>query len=531
MTIKAQVAMVMNLDKCIGCHTCSVTCKQVWTNRPGAEYAWFNNVETRPGLGYPKRWCGPGAVAGRLGARSPGRLRLRSGGRLKSWRRVWNPDLPELDDYYDPWTYDYETLISAPLQRHDPVATSHSQLTGKAMNVEWGPNWDDNLAGGPETAMSDPQINGELANRVKMEYEQAFMFYLPRICEHCLNPSCVASCPSGAMYKREEDGIVLVDQDKCRGWRFCVSGCPYKKVYFNHKSGKAEKCTLCYPRIEAGQPTVCSETCVGRIRYLGLLLYDADRVEAAASVADEHDLLDAQRGLFLDPADPDVRARAGGRHLARLDRARATITRPRPRRALQGGAATAPRVPHHADGLVRATTLTDRQRTRRGRLRGRPRRPLSRRRQHADPARVPRQPALRRRHRRHPRRTPKAGSHARIHAQAAGAGPERREPPGRRRHDRARARRHVQAACDRQVQRTLRHPPSPRRARRPPRRTRGGRRMQPRLRGRTRQLRSGRPGHKALVHADRAPRTAQFLTAARTEGDPATSPPRQPAAE
>ena len=120
-----------------------------------------------------------------------------------------------------------------------------------------------------------------------MEYEQAFMFYLPRICEHCLNPSCVASCPSGAMYKREEDGIVLVDQDKCRGWRFCVSGCPYKKVYFNHQSGKAEKCTLCYPRIEAGQPTICSETCVGRIRYLGLLLYDADRVEAAASVADE----------------------------------------------------------------------------------------------------------------------------------------------------------------------------------------------------------------------------------------------------
>ena len=90
------------------------------------------------------------------------------------------------------------------------------------------------------------------------------MFYLPRICEHCLNPSCVASCPSGAMYKREEDGIVLVDQAKCRGWRFCVSGCPYKKVYFNHRTGKAEKCTLCYPRIEAGLPTICSETCVGR---------------------------------------------------------------------------------------------------------------------------------------------------------------------------------------------------------------------------------------------------------------------------
>ncbi len=135
------------------------------------------------------------------------------------------------------------------------------------------------------------------------------MFFLPRICEHCLNPSCVASCPSGAMYKREEDGIVLVDQDRCRGWRYCVSGCPYKKVYFNHRTGKAEKCTLCYPRIEIGQPTICSETCVGRIRYLGLVLYDADRVQEAASVPDERDLLAAQRDVFLDPEDPEVRGR------------------------------------------------------------------------------------------------------------------------------------------------------------------------------------------------------------------------------
>jgi len=141
---------------------------------------------------------------------------------------------------------------------------------------------------------------------VHAEFEQAFMFYLPRICEHCLNPSCVASCPSGAMYKRQEDGIVLVDQDKCRGWRMCVSGCPYKKVYFNHKTGKAEKCTLCYPRIEVGLPTVCSETCVGRLRYLGLVLYDVDRVAEAASVENEHDLLDAQRDVILDPFDPEV---------------------------------------------------------------------------------------------------------------------------------------------------------------------------------------------------------------------------------
>src|SRR5512146_902139 len=310
MRVRAQVAMVMNLDKCIGCHTCSVTCKQVWTNRPGTEYVWFNNVETKPGLGYPRTYEDQERWRGGWMLDKKGRLRLRAGGRgMKLANVFWNPDLPTIDDYYEPWTYDYQTLIDAPLSEHDPVARPFSQLTGDPIEVKTGPNWDDNLAGAPEHAHADPLLRG-IEDKVKLEYEQAFMFYLPRICEHCLNPSCVASCPSGAMYKRVEDGIVLVDQHKCRGWRFCVSGCPYKKVYFNHRSGKAEKCTLCYPRIEQGQPTICSETCVGRIRYLGLVLYDADRVEEAASVPDERDLLDSQMGVFLDPHDPAIREAA-----------------------------------------------------------------------------------------------------------------------------------------------------------------------------------------------------------------------------
>ena len=310
MHVRAQIAMVMNLDKCIGCHTCSVTCKQVWTNRPGTEYVWFNNVETAPGQGYPRQWADQARWNGGWELDRKGRLRLKAGGRVKKLLTIFsNPDLPAIDDYYEPFTYDYETLVEAPLGDRDPVARTHSQLTGKPMDVTWGPNWDEGLAGGQESAPLDPHLQG-MQEEVRMTYEQAFMFFLPRICEHCLNPSCVASCPSGAMYKREEDGIVLVDQDKCRGWRYCVSGCPYKKVYFNHRTGKAEKCTLCYPRIEIGQPTICSETCVGRIRYLGLVLYDADRVEAAASVPDERDLLAAQRDVFLDPEDPAVREAA-----------------------------------------------------------------------------------------------------------------------------------------------------------------------------------------------------------------------------
>src|SRR5699024_2267371 len=116
----------------------------------------------------------------------------------------------------------------------------------------------------------------------------------------------VSSCPSGAMYKRDEDGIVLVDHDECRAWRHCVTACPYKKVYFNWKTNKAEKCNLCFLRIENGQEKICSETYVGRIRYLGVMIYDADRIKEAASVPNEKDLYQAQVGVFLDPHDPDI---------------------------------------------------------------------------------------------------------------------------------------------------------------------------------------------------------------------------------
>jgi nitrate reductase / nitrite oxidoreductase, beta subunit len=194
--------------------------------------------------------------------------------------------------------------------KHAPTARPRSLITGQRMEkIEWGPNWEEILGG--EFAKRSQDANFEAVQKdIYGQFENTFMMYLPRLCEHCLNPACVASCPSGSIYKREEDGIVLVDQDKCRGWRMCVSGCPYKKIYYNWKSGKAEKCTFCYPRIEAGQPTVCSETCVGRIRYLGVLLYDADRIAEAASVEKDSDLYHAQLGVFLDPHDPQVIAQA-----------------------------------------------------------------------------------------------------------------------------------------------------------------------------------------------------------------------------
>lgn len=304
MKIKAQVSMVMNFDKCIGCHTCSITCKNAWTNRPGAEYMYFNNVETKPGIGYPKRWEDQEKWKGGWHIDKDGKLALRSGSKgLRMLKLFYHPEQPELDDYYEPWTYDYETLIHSKRKNNQPVARPRSLITQKRMDITWGPNWEDDLAGG-ETARNDVNLE-KLSKKITLDFEDIFMKYLPRNCNHCLNPACVAACPSGAIYKRDEDGIVLVSQDVCRGWRHCVPSCPYKKVYYNWETNKAEKCTFCYPRIENGLSMICADTCVGRLRYTGVLLYDADRIHEVAS-SKEEDIYEHMLSLLLDPEDPEV---------------------------------------------------------------------------------------------------------------------------------------------------------------------------------------------------------------------------------
>lgn len=285
MRVMAQVGMVMNLDKCIGCHTCSVTCKQAWTNRAGTEYVWFNNVETRPGQGYPRRYEDQEKWKGGWDLNKRGRLKLKAGGRLKKLVTIFaSPVQPEINDYYEPWTYDYQTLIDAPLGDDFPVARPKSLLTGKDTKITWSANWDDNLGGVHEMGHLDPlveKVRRESEDKIKFQFEQTFMFYLPRICEHCLNPSCMASCPSGAIYKREEDGIVLIDQSRCRGYQRCVEACPYKKAIFRPNTNTSEKCVACYPRIEGkdqelspnGEPceTRCMTSCPGKIRLQGLV--------------------------------------------------------------------------------------------------------------------------------------------------------------------------------------------------------------------------------------------------------------------
>ena len=311
MDVRAQVSMVFHLDKCIGCHTCSIACKNVWTDRKGAEYMWWNNVETKPGTGYPTSWEDQEKYKGGWQKVTNG-LELRAVGKVRGAMTVFhNPNLPTIDDYYEPFTFKYQDLFDAPEGADQPTARPVSMITGQPMEIEAGPNWDDDLGGSPLYAANDPNLAqvSEAERQALFEVERLVFFYLPRMCNHCINPACVAACPSGALYKRGEDGIVLLNQERCRAWRFCVTACPYKKTYFNWSTGKSEKCILCYPRLETGQAPACFHSCVGRIRYLGMVLYDADRVPAALEAKAE-DLVAAQRGLLLDPNDPEVIAGA-----------------------------------------------------------------------------------------------------------------------------------------------------------------------------------------------------------------------------
>lgn len=307
MDIRSQISMVFHLDKCIGCHTCSIACKNIWTDRKGTEYMWWNNVETKPGTGFPTRWEDQEKYKGGW-VENKGKIRLKSTDKLKSFTNIFhNPNMPTMDDYYEPWTYDYKALFNPKGSDDQPTAKPISMVTGEYIDIKAGPNWDDDLSGSSVYAKND--IN--LENLTPEQRDQMFaierlvMFYFPRICNHCMNPACVASCPSGAMYKRGEDGIVLIDQKRCRAWRSCVSACPYKKTYFNWNTGKSEKCILCFPRVETGQAPACFHSCVGRIRYLGVLLYDAEKIEETASLPDDQ-LLKAQRDMILDPFDKNV---------------------------------------------------------------------------------------------------------------------------------------------------------------------------------------------------------------------------------
>ncbi len=216
-----QFAAVFDINKCIACQTCTLACKTTWTSGRGQEYMLWNNVESKPYGFYPLAWdlkLLESLEGGKWnGKRYDGQTifeQAPAGERVLGWR-------PESQDYAYP-------------------NVGEDDCAGQ-------------IDGGASIAM--PHMN--------------WFFYLARICNHCTYPACLASCPRGSIYKRPEDGIVLVDQGRCRGYQECVRGCPYKKIFFNPMTGTSEKCIACFPKIEQGIQPQCFVNCIGKIRLAG----------------------------------------------------------------------------------------------------------------------------------------------------------------------------------------------------------------------------------------------------------------------
>ncbi|HZX90465.1 MAG TPA: 4Fe-4S dicluster domain-containing protein [Rudaea sp.] len=223
-----KLGLVIDLDTCVGCHACAVACKE-WND--GGQFGplpdenpygkeplgvWFNRVHT-----FEVRGEGPGAG----GARDEGRG-TRGEGKIKG---------------------------AAP----SPIPRLQASMSSIGSDE-----------GGRRSDLPSP-----LAPRPSPLSPMTIHF--PRSCLHCETPDCVTVCPTGASYKRAEDGIVLVDEDKCIGCKLCSWACPYGAREYSEVRGVMQKCTLCVDRIyndsfeEIDRQPACVMACPTRARHFG----------------------------------------------------------------------------------------------------------------------------------------------------------------------------------------------------------------------------------------------------------------------
>jgi len=220
---KRQLAWVFDLNKCIGCQTCSVACKVLWPGEDeGTEAMWWMTVNTQPGRGTPRDWEEMG------GGYHDGKLQL---GRIASDEEIGGG-----------WDFNYDEVLHGGHGRA-------KHLTKISGSKTWGMNWDEDEGGGA--------------------FPNAYYFYLPRLCNHCTRPACLEACPNDAIFKREEDGLVLRDEEACQGAQQCRRACPYKKIYFNRVRKVSQHCIGCFPRIEQGVAPACVRQCPGRAAFIG----------------------------------------------------------------------------------------------------------------------------------------------------------------------------------------------------------------------------------------------------------------------
>ena len=226
---KRQLAMVFDLNKCLGCHTCAIACKTQWTRDEGQENMWWTLVNTLPGQGSPRGWekTGGGFDAP-AGEARPGTI-------------------PRAADYGEAMEFNHDEVFRGGKGQ----AVHFHPRTASGKPPAWSAHWDEDAGAG--------------------EYPNSYYFYMPRICNHCTRPACLEACPRNAIRKRDKDGIVLINEKSCKGYRFCVAACPYKRIYFNPLHDVSQKCIFCFPRVEKGVAPACVRQCPGRMRFFGYL--------------------------------------------------------------------------------------------------------------------------------------------------------------------------------------------------------------------------------------------------------------------
>ncbi len=262
---KEQFAFVININRCIGCQTCTMACKSTWTFSKGQEHMWWTNVETKPYGGYPQHW--DVKVLDLLEQANPNGQR---------WSGSPNGDaLSPYGRFEGKTVFESANFVARGNQPNHVLGYLPTDEEWHSPNI-----FEDHVQHG----QSKPMDFGKGEDLDNGKKHQAWFYYLARLCNHCSYPACLAACPRNAIYKRPEDGIVLIDQKECRGYRKCVEACPYKKSMYRGTTRTSEKCIACYPRIEGNDPecegvpmeTRCMAACIGQVRMQGLVKVKPD---------------------------------------------------------------------------------------------------------------------------------------------------------------------------------------------------------------------------------------------------------------